>query len=196
MSNVDRGARPWRAQARANRLREVRPWVAAVALLIALPHCPGLNSDFGRSLLSQMGIATVFALSYNLLLGQTGLLSFGHAAYFGLGGFAAIHLMRAINAGLGIPMPLVPLAGVAVGLVFGLLLGAVTTRRGGVAFALISLGVGELVFAVLRMLHGVSGRGGHYCQSRRWRAFPWADRWCHSCRSITSSYFGRCCLHG
>ena len=47
-----------------------------------------------------MGIAAVFALSYNLLLGQTGLLSFGHAVYFGLGGYAAIHLMRAINAGL------------------------------------------------------------------------------------------------
>ena len=47
-----------------------------------------------------MGIAAVFALSYNLLLGQTGLLSFGHAVYFGLGGYAAIHLMRAINARL------------------------------------------------------------------------------------------------
>ena len=57
-----------------------------------------------------MGIAAVFALSYNLLLGQTGLLSFGHAVYFGLGGYAAIHLMRAINGGLPIPMPLVPLA--------------------------------------------------------------------------------------
>ena len=67
-----------------------------------------------------MGIAAVFALSYNLLLGQTGLLSFGHAVYFGLGGYAAIHLMRAINGGLPIPMPLVPLAGAAAGLFFGI----------------------------------------------------------------------------
>jgi branched-chain amino acid transport system permease protein len=104
-----------------------------------------------------MAIATVFALSYNLLLGQTGLLSFGHAVYFGLGGFAAIHLMRAINAGLGLPMPLVPLAGAAAGLFFGMLFGSLTTRRGGVVFALISLGVGELVFAALRLLHGWSG---------------------------------------
>jgi branched-chain amino acid transport system permease protein len=95
--------------------------------------------------------------SYNLLLGQTGLLSFGHAVYFGLGGFAAIHFMRAINGGLPIPMPLVPLVGAATGLAFGLLFGAVTTRRAGVVFALISLGIGELVFAASRMLQGFSG---------------------------------------
>jgi branched-chain amino acid transport system permease protein len=132
-------------------------WLVALLLLLALPHIPGLSSNFGRSLLSQMGIAIVFALSYNLLLGQTGLLSFGHAVYFGLGGFAAIHFMRAINAGLPIPMPFVPLVGAATGLAFGLLFGAVTTRRAGVVFALISLGIGELVFAASRMLQGFSG---------------------------------------
>jgi branched-chain amino acid transport system permease protein len=132
-------------------------WLVALLLLLVLPHIPGLTSNFGRSLLSQMGIAIVFALSYNLLLGQTGLLSFGHAVYFGLGGFAAIHFMRAINAGLAVPMPLVPLAGAATGLAFGLLFGAVTTRRAGVVFALISLGIGELVFAASRMLQGFSG---------------------------------------
>ena len=47
-----------------------------------------------------MGIAAVFALSFNVLLGQTGLLSFGHAVYFGLGAYATIHLMRAVNGGL------------------------------------------------------------------------------------------------
>ena len=104
-----------------------------------------------------MGIAAVFALSYNLLLGQTGLLSFGHAVYFGLGGYAGIHLMRAINGGLPIPIPLVPLAGAAGGLVFGMLFGSVTTRRAGTIFALISLGVGELVYAATFMLPGIFG---------------------------------------
>jgi branched-chain amino acid transport system permease protein len=137
--------------------REHRWWLITIGLLLVLPHIPGLTSNFGRSLLSQMAIATVFALSYNLLLGQTGLLSFGHAVYFGLGGFAAIHLMRAINAGFSLPIPLVPLAGAAAGLFFGMLFGSLTTRRAGVVFALISLGVGELVFAALRLLHGWSG---------------------------------------
>src|SRR5439155_24070930 len=138
-------------------LERRKAWLFAAIVLIILPHVPGLDGNFGRSLLSQMGIAAVFALSYNLLLGQTGLLSFGHAVYFGLGGYAGIHLMRAINAGLPIPMPLVPLAGAATGLAFGMLFGALTTRRAGVVFALISLGVGELVFAAMRILQGFSG---------------------------------------
>lgn len=134
-----------------------RLWLGGAALLLVLPFLPGLDGNFGRSLLSQMGIAAIFALSYNLLLGQTGLLSFGHAVYFGLGAYGAIHLMRAINGGLPIPMPLVPIAGAATGLAFGILFGALTTRRAGVVFALISLGVGELVFAAMRMLQGFSG---------------------------------------
>ena len=137
--------------------RTLKVWVIVVATLLILPHVPGLNANFGRSMLSQMGIAIMFALSYSLLLGQTGLLSFGHAAYFGLGGYAAIHLMRAINHGLAVPMPLVPLAGAAAGLIFGILFGSVITRRAGVVFALISLGVGELVFAIARMLQSLSG---------------------------------------
>jgi len=132
-------------------------WIAAAALLVALPWIPGLQHDFGRSLLSQMGIAAVFALSYNLLLGQTGLLSFGHAVYFGLGGYAAIHLLRAVNAGLPIPLPLVPLAGALAGLGFGIVFGALTTRRAGTVFALISLGVGELVHAASLMLPSFFG---------------------------------------
>src|ERR1700750_3357700 len=96
--------------------RETRILLGVVVALVALPHVPGLSSDFGRSLLSQMGIAAVFALSFNVLFGQTGLLSFGHAVYFGLGGYAAVHLMRAINQGLPIPIVLVPLAGAAGGL--------------------------------------------------------------------------------
>ena len=137
--------------------RGARAWFAAAVLLAVLPWIPGLHSDFARSLLTQMGIAAVFALSYNLLLGQAGLLSFGHAVYFGLGGYAAIHLMRAINAGLAIPMPLVPLAGAAAGLAFGMLFGALTTRRGGTVFALISLGLGEWVHASSLMLPSFFG---------------------------------------
>jgi branched-chain amino acid transport system permease protein len=129
-----------------------RPWLTAAAILAVLPHIPGLNADFGRSLLSQMGIAAVFALSFNLLLGQTGLLSFGHAVYFGLGGYATVHLMRAINHGLPVPVPFAPLAGAAAGLLFGVLFGSVTTKRAGTIFALITLGIGELVYATTFML--------------------------------------------
>src|SRR5882672_10747597 len=138
-------------------LRQYGAWLVVALVLLVLPHLPGFGNDFGRSLLTQMAIAAVLALSYNMLLGQTGLLSFGHAVYFGLGGYAAIHLMRAINHGLPIPMPLVPVAGAAAGLVAGAVLGSATTRRAGTIFALISLGVGELVYAATFMLPGYFG---------------------------------------
>jgi branched-chain amino acid transport system permease protein len=127
-------------------------WILLAAVLAVLPLVPGLDSNFMRSMLSQMCIAAIFALSFNMLLGQTGLLSFGHAVYFGLGGYIAIHGMRLINAGLPVPMPLVPLFGAAGGLFFGLLIGSVTTRRAGTVFAMITLGLGELVVAASLML--------------------------------------------
>ena len=127
-------------------------WIALGLVLLALPLGPGLNSDFVRSMISQMGIAAIFALSFNMLLGQTGLLSFGHAVYFGLGGYVAIHAMRFVNAGLPVPMPLLPLFGAAGGLLFGVLFGSVTTKRAGTVFAMITLGLGELVVAASLML--------------------------------------------
>jgi branched-chain amino acid transport system permease protein len=130
---------------------------AVVVALAALPLIPGLDTDFGRSLLTQMAIAAVFALSFNLLFGQTGLLSFGHAVYFGLGGYAAVALMRAINHGLPLPILVVPIAGALGGLAAGIAFGAVTTRKAGTIFALISLGVGELVYAATFMLPGLFG---------------------------------------
>ena len=138
-------------------LRGSHGWIAGGALLALLPWIPGLHSDSVRSLLSQMGIAAVLALSYQLLLGQTGLLSFGHAVFFGLGGYGAIHLLRWVNGGMPIPVPLVPLAGAVAGLFFGIVFGAVTTRRAGTVFALITLGVGELVHAASLMFPSFFG---------------------------------------
>ena len=134
-----------------------RGLVAVAIVLVLLPHVPGLDTDFGRSLLTQMAIAAVFALSFNLLFGQTGLLSFGHAVYFGLGAYAAILAMRAINQGMPLPIVVVPIAGALGGFVAGIAFGAVTTRKAGTIFALISLGVGELAYAATFMLPGLFG---------------------------------------
>ena len=85
----------------------------------------------------------VFALSYNLLLGETGLLSFGHAAYAGLGALCAAHVFNRF----GVPLPLLPLVGGMGGALRGALFGFISTRRAGTAFAMITLGIGELVAA-------------------------------------------------
>ena len=130
-------------------------WLAAALLLFALPHL--FTSSFGRTLLTEMGIAITFALSYNMLLGQTGMLSFGHAVYFGLGGYTAIHALRWIAGGLPLPVAVLPLAGGLGGLAFGLLFGALSTRRAGTAFAMITLGLGELVVALALIFDAVFG---------------------------------------
>jgi branched-chain amino acid transport system permease protein len=130
----------------------------AGAALIALPFV--FPQGFALSLMCQMGIATIFALSYNMLLGQTGLLSFGHAVYFGLGAFCAIHAMKAAGgAGFGGAwvIVLLPLVGAVGGLAAGLVLGGVTTRRAGTIFAMISLGVGEMVASIAPMLPALFG---------------------------------------
>src|SRR2546425_347157 len=98
--------------------------------------------------MNQMGIAVVFALSFNMLLGQGGMLSFGHAVYFGLGGFIAAHVLNLAGRGtLWIPVPVLPLVGGLGGLAFAILFGSFSTRRAGTVFAMISLGVAELMAA-------------------------------------------------
>lgn len=119
-------------------------WIAAAGLLLILPLI--FRSGTAHTMMSLMGIAIVFALSYNILLGQTGLLSFGHAVYYGLGAYFTVHAINTvIRAGLPIPLPVMPLVGGAAGLVFAALFGWVSTRRSGTAFAMISLGLAELV---------------------------------------------------
>jgi branched-chain amino acid transport system permease protein len=131
-------------------------WLAAAALLLLLPRF--FASSFALSMLSQMGIAVIFALSYNMLLGQTGLLSFGHAVFLGLGGFIAMHVMRAMGQGeLALPIVVLPLVGALGGLFFGLLFGYLATRRAGTAFAMITLGIAELVAASAFILRGFFG---------------------------------------
>ncbi|MFV0280496.1 MAG: branched-chain amino acid ABC transporter permease [Rhodoblastus sp.] len=118
----------------------------AVAL-VAAPYV--FSSGLAITMLCLMGVMIIFALSYNMLLGQTGLLSFGHAVYYGLGGFCAAHAMNYVaRHKLGVPLPVIPLVGAAAGLFFGAVLGSVTTRRAGTVFAMITLGIGELVAAL------------------------------------------------
>ncbi|MCF8169168.1 MAG: branched-chain amino acid ABC transporter permease [Rhodoferax sp.] len=132
--------------------KQVTPWLLAGAIAFALA-IPWLRSGFALSLLSQMGIAVLFALSYNMLFGQTGMLSFGHAVYFGLGGFATIHMLR-----LSVfPIELMPLAGGLSGLFFAILFGTFSTNRGGVPFSMISLGVAEMVLTAAHIIRPVFG---------------------------------------
>jgi branched-chain amino acid transport system permease protein len=125
------------------------------------------RSGFAITLLSQMGMLIIFALSYNMIFGQGGMLSFGHAVYSGLGAFFAIHAMNWVGAGtLPLPMSLIPLVGGIFGALFGVLFGYVTTKKSGTPFAMITLGIGEMVFAASLMFPGFFGGEGGISSDR------------------------------
>jgi branched-chain amino acid transport system permease protein len=131
-------------------------WSLYGVILIVAPLI--FNKGASLSILSQMGTVMIFGLSYNMLLGQGGMLSFGHAVYSGLGAFVAIHAMNmAAYGAIWMPVALIPLVGGLAGAFFGILFGYVTTRKSGVTFSMITLGLVELVFACSLMFSGFFG---------------------------------------
>jgi branched-chain amino acid transport system permease protein len=128
--------------------------LAGVALLGAVPF---LLSQGLVNASIQMLIAALFASAYNLLCGQGGMLSFGHAAYFGIGAFATVHAMNAVGGAGLLPTPLMPLAGALGGLCFGAIAGYFATKRSGTYFAMITLAIAELVHSLAPHLKGLFG---------------------------------------
>jgi branched-chain amino acid transport system permease protein len=137
-------------------------WVVWGGYAIVLLVAPMIwTSSLSLTMLSQMGIAIIACLAFNMLLGQGGMLSFGHAVYSGLGSFFAIHTLNLVSAGtLALPVSLIPLVAGGFGMLFALLLGWVTTKKAGTPFAMITLGVGELVWAMSLMFPGFFGGEG------------------------------------
>ncbi|WP_426105929.1 branched-chain amino acid ABC transporter permease [Massilia sp. TSP1-1-2] len=139
-------------------------WGGFALVLLAAPLV--FTKGAALSILSQIGTVMIFALSYNMLLGQGGMLSFGHAVYSGLGAFFAIHMMNSTGVGAHIPTTLIPLAGGLAGMFFGVLFGYVTTKKSGTTFAMITLGLVELVFASSLMFPGFFGGEGGITTNR------------------------------
>ena len=140
-------------------------WGLTALLLLTLPFI--FTSKFALALMSQGAILIIFALSYNMLLGQSGMLSFGHAVYSGLGAYFAIHALNFIGKGqLIFPVSLLPLIGGLAGLLFGFIFGWLTTRKAGTPFAMITLGLGEMVFAASLMFPGFFGGEAGVCGNR------------------------------
>ncbi len=140
-------------------------WGLFALLLFVAPRV--WTSGLAQTMLTQMGIGVIACLAYNMLLGQGGMLSFGHAVYSGMGAFLAIHALNMAGAGtLGLPVSLIPLVGGVAGLVCAALLGYVSTKKAGTPFAMITLGIGELVFALALMLPEFSGGEGGVSSNR------------------------------
>lgn len=128
--------------------------LGGLALLAVLPF---LLSAGLLNAAVQMLIAALFASAYGLLAGRAGMLSFGHAAYFGVGAFATVHGMNALGGTGLLPTPLMPLVGAGAGLAFGVVAGWFATQRSGTAFAMITLAIAELLHSLAPQLKGLFG---------------------------------------
>lgn len=152
--------------------RYMLSWIVVVLLAVGLPWLfydfrAGRHSGFLLTMLSQMGMMVIFSLSYNMLMGQAGLLSFGHAVFFGLGGYCTIHFLNAAEKGnLPVPMELMPMLAGLCGLGFGIVFGYMAAKQRATAFAMITMGIGELVATAAIMFHHFFGGEGGVSANR------------------------------
>ena len=126
-------------------------YVILLALAIAAPFM-GLYPVFGMKLLC----FALFACAFNLLLGFTGLLSFGHAAFFGGAAYVTGWFVKA----QGWTPELGVLAGVATGALLGLIVGLIAIRRQGIYFAMITLALAQIVFFIALQAPFTGGEDG------------------------------------
>lgn len=122
-------------------------WAGEAALLAALSMVPQIVPASLMFPAIQALIAVLFVLSYAHLM-RSGMMSFGHAAYFGVGAFATIHLMQWAERGLPFPTVLLPVGGGIAGLAAGVVGGFFATKRTGVYFAMITIAIAEAMHAM------------------------------------------------
>jgi branched-chain amino acid transport system permease protein len=124
-----------------------------LAALVALLLLPFLMSDYPRALVSEIFIFAIFAMSLDLLLGFTGLMSLGHAAFFGLGAYAV--------AILGVQFGVDSWIGLATGVVVAgcgaALIGFFCVRTGGTTFLMLTLALSQVVYTVALKWRDVTG---------------------------------------
>ena len=121
-------------------------WFLALPLLMS-----AANSTV--SLGTEIVVFTLLAIAYNLLMGYTGLVSFGHSAFFGLGGYAAGLTQIHVAQGMGVPL----LAGVAAAALAGAAIGFLLMRKRGVYFSLLTLAFTQMFFYIVYGATAVTG---------------------------------------
>ena len=127
-------------------------WVGLAAGLVAVA-LPWLVGPFALSIATEAAIALLFAASLHIAMGPGGMPSFGHAAWFGIGAYAAALATTA----LALPLPLALLAGLALAGLAAAVVGLVLVRREGVYLAMLTLAWAQIVWAVAFQWDGLTG---------------------------------------
>ncbi|MFC6838441.1 branched-chain amino acid ABC transporter permease [Halomarina ordinaria] len=125
-------------------------WLMYLAVLLVLLALPFVTSPFLGSEIVVMGI---FAMGYNIILGYGGELSFGHAAFFGLGAYVTILVTEYVVANLYLAMVLSVVAVTVISAIFGYL----SLRRRGIYFAMITLALAQMTYTIVFQWSGLTG---------------------------------------
>ena len=145
-SNLKPVRQPWQEQ-----VVRFAPYIAAGLILIILPLFVPL---YLRSMLTKVLIFAIFAMSLNLIWGYTGLISLGHAAFFGVGAYAtSILIMRYGIESFWISAP----CGILMAGLFAAVFGAIALRVSGIYFLLVTLALGQLVYYIAIAWRPVTG---------------------------------------
>ncbi|MBI3624727.1 MAG: ABC transporter permease [Candidatus Rokubacteria bacterium] len=133
------------------RARPMPLWLGLLALVLS--GLPFLLPPFYVLLLTEALIFTLFASSFNLLFGYTGLLSFGHAAYFGIGAYAAGLLLRDVGWSLSVAAPV----GMACAALAALLIGYFCVKLDEIYFAMLTLACAQILHSTVWHWNEVTG---------------------------------------
>jgi branched-chain amino acid transport system permease protein len=128
-----------------------RWWLAL--LLAAFCAAPILLGEFYLTVLCEALVMSMLALSFNLLFGYMGQLSFGQAAFFGLGGYAVAMLVTKAHFNFWLSL----VAGVLLAALIGLIVGFFCVRLRGIYFAILTLAFGQLIFVIVFKWHDFTG---------------------------------------
>jgi len=129
-------------------------WVLWVVILAILVFYPRLFGIYYTNVFVTFAIFALFAVTFNLLLGFTGLLSFGHAMYFGAGGYATALVLTHIE---GCPLLVALLIGFLASVALALIICPIVVRVSGAAFAMLHLAFGQLMYVLALKLRGITG---------------------------------------
>lgn len=134
-----------------NRATTLGFWVLGALMLALFPHLAGV---YYANFFINFGIVALFAVSYNLLLGYTGLLSFGHAIYFGAGGYGTALALEHIEGLALIPALLI---GVFSSIILAVILSPIVARLKAAAFAMLHLAFNYIVYILVLKLRNITG---------------------------------------
>lgn len=128
---------------------------AALTLVIIglMAIFPFISSNFALTLLTEILIFSIFALSLNILVGYTGLISLGHAAFFGLGAYTVGIIAKNISANLFLTL----LIALLISFLFAFIIGLICTRVSGFYFLMITLAFSQMIYAIVHQWFGLTG---------------------------------------